>query len=693
MNKNLPNLTSEITVRGKLYKNRICAAPVGASASPPNGEIPDFIVDSYRRTALGGCASVCVGEHAAPGIYADRLGEFPATDYTKTTGPQSDGWRKYSRTIKESGALALIELAHGGCVRDIDDDLEPAGIGPVDYIREDGKHIGAMDEKMMREVADDFGVGAAYMKTCGFDGILIHAGHGWLLHQFLSTTFNTRTDEYGGSAENRARFPIMVMRRIREYVGEDFIIELRVSCSEVTFDGLDREVLLELAKGVEGYVDIMHFSSGLYNDPHATRMWSTMYDDHFCNMPVAEYIKKNTKNLLVSVVGGINSPEDADRYIGEGRIDFVALGRQVQNADVDFANKCMCGREDDINRCLRCLQCGGGGMPSDPEAEEPDLDAPATGFGSPNKSKGGPPPAPADGDAPPPRREPMGPKCTVNPMANTDHTFDTLPKAEVSKNVLVIGGGITGLTAAYTAAKRGHRVTLAEKNDRLGGILLFTDSDPHKADLKNYRDLMIRRVMSSDIRVMTGTKADEKLIAEVKPDVILCSVGSSPVTPRIPGIENAEKALDWYFGKAEPGKEVVMVGGGLVGCETALALAELGHKVEIVEMLPRVASDTNDTHRLVIRRKFRDMGVKYSTRCRVTEIRPDGVCAEDADGNAVFFPADSVLYAVGMRANSDTVSELKAAAGNIPFVTIGDCEKPSRVGQNGVAAVKAAIAI
>lgn len=682
MNSNLPYLTSELIIQGKLYKNRITAAPMGASASPDDGSLPDFIISEYAERALGGCAEVSVGETCVPGVYADRLGEFPPTDYSRPDSLQADGWRTYSRTIHENGALALIELMHGGAVRDIDDGLDPAALGPVDYIRGDGRHVGAIDEAMMRQIAEDFGTAAVYMKACGFDGVVIHGGHGWLPHQFLSTTFNTRTDEYGGSAENRARFPAMIIRRIRDAVGDGFIIEVRVSCSEVTKDGLDGDVLLAFAKGIDGYADIMHFSSGLYDDPHATRMWSTMYDDHFCNLPMAEYIKKNTEKLFISVVGGINSPEDADRYIAEGRIDLIALGRQIGNADPQFAKKCMEGRESDINRCLRCLQCGGGGMPG---PDDDDDDAPAGSFRSPNRDK------PGEGGGPPPG--PSGPRCTVNPMKNTDYTLDNIPPAELTKKLLVIGGGVAGMQAAIVAAERGHSVTLAEAGGRLGGILKFTDTDLHKTDLKNYRDLLIRRVEGRPIKLLVNTRADKALIEAERPDVIICAVGSSPIVPPIPGIENAVQALDYYLASPELGNSVVMVGGGLVGCETALNLADSGKQVTVVEMLPRAASDTSPVHRRIVRRQLKVRGIEVRGGHRVTSIAPDGVYARTDDSGEVFIPADSVVFAVGMRSNSDTVEELRKLAGDTPFYTIGDCEKVQRVGHAGVAACEAALVI
>lgn len=693
MNSRLPHLTSELIIQGKSYKNRITAAPMGASASPEDGAIPDFVLSGYNERAKGGCAAVCVGETHVPGIYADRLGEFPPTDYTKTEGPQSDGWRRYSSGIHENGALALIELAHGGAVRDIDDELDPAAIGPMDLIRSDGRRVAAIDESMMRQIADDFALAAGYMKKCGFDGVMVHAGHGWLPHQFLSTTFNLRTDEYGGSAENRARFPIAIIRRMREIVGVGFIIEVRVSCSEVTKDGLDKEVLLALAKGIDGYADIMHFSSGLYDDPHITRMWSTMYDDHFCNLPVAEHIKKNTDKLFISVVGGINSPEEADRYIGEGRIDLIALGRQVQNADPEFGNKCMEGREWDINRCLRCLQCNGG-MGGAGDADDDD-EGPAGSYRSPNRgARGGGAPPPHGGDSEtPPRPMPSGPKCTVNPMSNTDFTQDSIPKAGVPKKVLVIGGGVAGMQAAIVAADRGNSVTLADSGDRLGGILRFTDADLHKTDLKNHKDLLIKRVELRGVKVLLNSRADRALIESEKPDAIICAVGSSPVIPPIPGIEDAIKALDYYLDAPELGGSVLMVGGGLVGCETALNIADSGRNVSIIEMLPKAASDTSATHRRVIRRQLKNRGIAVYGGHRVTRIEANGLYAEDGAGAEVFFPADSIIYAVGMRSNTKTVEELRESSGDIPFFTVGDCDKVQRVGHAGVAACKAALAI
>lgn len=693
MNPRLPNLTSPITIRGKVFKNRITASPVSAAGVGEDGFVPYFIIDPYREKAEGGCASVSVGEVAVNNTHADRLGDFPPNDFVNFEGPQMAGWKKYSDAIREGGALAFIELCHGGAVRDSDDGEDPVAYGPNDEIRPDGKRVAMIDEAKMAEIANEFGQAALYMKKAGFDGVIVHGGHAWLPHQFLSTTYNHRTDAYGGSAENRARFPIMIMRRMREYVGEDFLLELRVSCSEVTKDGIDKDVLLALAKGIEGHVDILHFSAGLYDDPVPSRMTSHMYDDHFCNMPVAEYIKKNTEKLYINVVGGINSPEDADRYIGEGRIDFIALGRQVTSCDVNFANKCMNGEEDDINRCLRCMLCNGG-PPDDVDDVEGAEASTNKGFGSPMK-KGGPPRREGPPQMPtvPRKRMNNDPVCTVNPMKNTDYTEQNIPKAEKTVKLLVIGGGPAGMHAAITAHDRGHEVTLVEKKESLGGQMLFADSDSHKADLVNYRDVLIRRVEKRGIRVMLGVECTPELIADLAPEYIICAVGATPAVPELPGVEKASRAMDYYYEDMQLGERVVIIGGGLIGCETAVDIGEKGVAVTILESRRRIASYSNPTLRNVLRSKLRKEGVVIKAGHSALRISDEGVWAQRPDGGEELFPADKVLYAAGMSPNKATVETLRAAAGDIPFVAVGDCDVPKRVGHAGVAGCQAALAI
>ncbi len=676
----LKYLCSPITVRGKTFKNRILTAPAGLRVILKDGTFPPGESHAvFVERARGGCAAVIVGETAIDQVWANRFyGWF--TDFENPDGPQKATWRNIATDIKNAGALALVQLYHAGLMRRGGDDVKggPVAMGPMGYIRANGEEVVAADEAIMQQVIESFGRAAMYMKDAGFDGINIHGGHGWMMQQWLSPRTNQRTDEYGGSIDNRCRFPLRILKHIRERVGDDFIIELRVSGEEPNIEnGMKKEQSARFAQLLEGIVDIMHISVGIYTVPIRSHVYSNMYLEHFCNLEPAAFVKANTKNMLVTMVGGINNPEEADRLIGEGKVDFISIARQLM-ADVNFANKCMAGHPEDINRCIRCFYCV-----SSKDKEGDEINVAPLPMGQPLKPD-------EDGKLPPmPRMERY---CTVNPEFGLAVPEGGWPEVTASKNVLVIGGGCAGMMAAITAADRGHRVTLVEKTDRLGGLLNLTDNDSFKVDLKNYKDLLIRRVGQRDIRVLLNTEADAALIAAEAPDFIIAAVGASAAKPDIPGIESAIPALDTYYG-AEVGKNVLVIGGGLTGCETALNIAEKGKKVTILKRSSPIAHDANEGAREILCDQFAKYEIKYLTDLKFKGIAPSGVTVENNEGIEYFYPADSVVYALGMNPNTEAVEVLHAAAGDIPFKAVGDCVSAADVAKAIRAAYVAAMEI
>lgn len=340
-------------------------------------------------------------------------------------------------------------------------------------------------------------------------------------------------------------------------------------------------------------------------------------------------------------VGGFNHPDLVEKVLAEGKCDFVAFGRQ-QFADPACVNKVLTVRTDEIQPCLRC-SC------FNPLASSSEA-----------------------------RPMPKLWTCTVNPWSGRELRMRWAPKPQSSKNVLVVGGGVAGMYAAITAAERGHKVTLAEKENHLGGILQFTENDMHKQDRKMYKDSLITRVKRLGVNVELNTEATPDYIKLKSPDAIICAVGSRPAIPKIKGIEKAIHAVDIYNDFSKLGQKIVMIGGGLIGCETGLLLAEMGKQVHIIEVLDDVAKEGNDSHRrALIPRMKKALTWDVNTRC--TEIKDKGVTVQDKDGNEKFIEADTVVYAVGMKAKSDVVDSLR---GIVPwFVAVGDCVQPRRVEQ------------
>jgi len=642
MKKCYPNMLLPITIKGITFKNRVLAAPVTTNRIVDHGYPTPEGIDEYETRARGGFASITFTESFIDKEYSARH-EHGLNVYEKhMTTMHMESIMTLTEAMKAHGALASIQLNHIGAVNHPDtikDHNNP--IGPSAFVREDGVQVDEMDEKMMKHVADNYAEAAWNCKALGFNMIMLHGGHGWLLHQFISSRTNHRTDQYGGSMENRARFPIMVCERIRELCGDDFLIEYRVSGSERIEGGMELPETIEFCKIVQDYIDIIHVTSGIYHSHVETKAFSSMFDKHGCNLDLAEAIKKEVRVPVVAV-GGFNGPKQIEEAIASGKCDFVALGRQ-QFADPEFVNKTLTGREDEIAPCLRC-SCFNP-LASDPESRPiPELW-----------------------------------HCAVNPRASRNLRWRQAPTPLSKKKVLVIGGGVSGMYAAITASERGHDVTLVEKADRLGGLLWFTDVDTHKESLRKYRDSLIARCKAANVKIVFNTEATHEFIKKESPDAVICSVGSQPFVPPIKGIKNAIHAVEVYKDMSILGKKVIMIGGGAIGCESGYFFADAGHEVKILEMRKDLCLDSNDSQRRALIPRMKKAGMTWNCSVNVLEITPTGVKYVDKDGCEQFEEADTVIYACGNRANTDVVNALKDNCNW--FVATGDCIRARMVKQ------------
>ena len=348
----------------------------------------------------------------------------------------------------------------------------------------------------------------------------------------------------------------------------------------------------------------------------------------------------------------------ADRLIAEGKIDLVALGRQAF-CDVNFPRKVIEGRSWDINRCARCMSCMGGGSPPSRKGENA---------------------------AQPPEMSPeamldmlidgTGPvrvaQCPVSPERDFVWPEEGFPEVGTSKKVLVAGGGVGGIQAAISASERGHSVTLAEKTVHLGGIMRYTETDDFKYDLRNHLHLMLRRLGDSGTKLLLNTEANEELIRDEAPDVIIAAVGSVPKRSDLPGAERAIDVLDMYGG-AYVGSSTIICGAGESGCEAAVYLAAKGVNVTLISRSPTIMRNSGGGFRSIMEEQLGKYGVTLMTDTAVTEFTEDGVSIVGQDGKTVGLQADSVILALGMSANTEALDELKKAAGDIPVIAVGDC--------------------
>jgi 2,4-dienoyl-CoA reductase-like NADH-dependent reductase (Old Yellow Enzyme family)/thioredoxin reductase len=631
------------TIKGVTFKNRVFASPITTNRIVDHGYPTPEGIDAYETKARGGFAQVTVTESFIDNEYSARH-EHGLNVWSKNmTTIHMESIMTLTEAIRAHGAAASIQLNHVGAVNHPNTIIHHNNpIGPSAFVREDGVQVDEMTVAMMERVAENYAETAWNCKALGFNMVMLHAGHGWLLSQFLSPRSNHRTDAYGGSIENRARFPVMVCRKIRELCGPDFLIEMRVSGSERIEGGMELPEMIKFCQIIQDHIDIIHVTSGIYHAHVETKAFSSMFDKHGCNLDLAAGIKSAVR-IPVVAVGGFNDPQQIEDALASGQCDFVALGRQ-QFADPEFCNKALTGRADQIAPCLRC-SCFNP-LSSNPEERPiPELW-----------------------------------HCAVNPWASRELRWRQAPRPTGRRKVLVIGGGVSGLYAAFTAAERGHEVTLCEKSPELGGLLWFTDVDTHKESLRRFRDALIARCADTGVTILVNTEATRDMIASIKPDAVICAVGSHPFVPPIKGIEKAVHAVDVYRDLVRLGKRVVIIGGGAIGCESGYFFAEhCGAKVRILEMRDDICKDSNDSQRRALIPRMKQVGMAWNCGVTVKEITDKGVLYADKDGGEQFAGADSVIYATGNHSNADIVKSLEGAC---PwFVVTGDANRARTVKQ------------
>ena len=627
MNLKYPHLFSPITIGGVTFKNRIWSAPAGTHLLAGLEEYPnEAVIAYYANKARGGSANITFS--------AQNMDIYRPQDDVhahENIFPQKNHrmWRQLTDAVHYYGAKISLELLafeyHG-----YDDNGNL-----VSYtVNGHGKKYPKLTRPVMERIAETYADAAEAALDCGFDMILIHGGHGLVLSQMLSPKFNTRKDEFGGSLENRAKFPIMILDAIRKRVGRRLLIEYRVSGSELTPGGFTEADCVEFLKLIQDRIDIAHISCGSFYSETEHIMHPSNFMPAGCNAYLARAVKESGEiHIPVLTLGGFQSPELMEETLASGGADLIAMARGTIS-DAFVPDKALHGKADEIIPCIRCFHCLDYGR--------------NTAFA-----------------------------CSVNPTVGREYRLKLLEEPPTErKKVVIVGGGPAGMEAAIVAAQRRHDVTLLEKAAQLGGKLVFSRQTEFKKDLMKFMDYQIHMVEKLGVQVRLNTEATPELVASMEPDAVLAAVGADPVVPPIPGVDGknvitAEACYEMGLRGQEMGQHIAVLGGGLVGCETALYLSMyLGKRVTLIEMTNAIAQEEYSIPRQALVEHMNDY-VTYYCGVKCTAITPEGMEVADSYGNHALIEADTVVLAAGMRARSAQAEQFRGLS--LFFEPIGDC--------------------
>ena len=627
------------------FNNRALMAPIGSIATGggemSDGRISQNGIDQCMNYIRGGFSSVALPME----VPIDGGHEHMFNLNPKTCNQME--FHLLQRSVHAYRGLTFAELLHCGPFVNLPDYPR---LGADTYVT-NGYPVKAATLDDMKGICDLFAQYAVWAKIARFDGLMIHMAHGWLFNQFLSPLTNHRTDEFGGSVENRCRFPMMVLKAIRDAVGDDLLIELRLNGNDEVEGGILPEDAAQQVLILQEYVDMIHITCGHRVDALSRPKQHPSNFFPMAHNAYASEIVKNTPGVKIpiGVVGAIYTPEIAEEVLAKGQADYVLMARSAM-ADPEIIKKAKEGREDDIRPCLRCNYCMDHGRREALTTELHLLSHPS-----------------------------YDRHCATNPLAFQSLSKRSFPPAERVKRIAVVGGGVAGMEAALAAADRGHEVIIYEKTDKLGGQALLSDVMWFKKEMKLFHEYLERQVHKrQNIIVNLNTEATPEIIDELDPDAVIVAVGAEQIVPKIPGVEKAVMSFD-VFGHEEEkvGHKVAIIGGGDIGVELGIHLNQLGHECTVVEMGHYIAPKAQLTERISYLEWLEQEKVNTMIDTKCVEITDQGAIIEDADGNKTLLEADTVIIAVGTKSLVEERDKFIDTAFDV--INVGDCVKASSI--------------
>ena len=642
--KNFRKLFEPYTVKSMTLRNRIVMTPIGTNFAEHTGEVNERIIDYYKQRAKGGTGLITI---EAASVYSPQ-GASGSYQLRIDHDNYIPGLYRLCESIHDCGSKISILLNHAGSVANGKmTNIQPVSASDIPS-RVGGDIPRALTTDEIYTIVDKFAEAAKRAVTAGFDAVEIQAGHGYLLNQFLSPTTNDRTDEFGGSKENRARFTTLVLKAVRETVGENIPIFLGISADELAEGGNTLDDTLEIVEYFKDYVDVFDVSAGL------TCSIQYQYDADYLPDGWKSYMSKSIKEKTgkpCQTSGNIREPEVANRILEDGEADLIAIGRGLI-ADPEWVNKVQFGNTDDINRCISCNNGCTATL----------------------------------GD------EPI--RCSINPALISGSLYKD-KKLKKPCNVVVVGGGTAGLEAACSAAEVGCTTFLLEKKDVLGGLATEISKIPAKHRLNDFPVYLQRRAAALDnLYIFKNVEATLEVIEKFNPHIIICATGSAPLLPPISGLH---ENIDKEGGKVESilsmikhvpdypedmtGQKVVVIGGGAVGLDVVEFFAPRGAEVSIVEMMPAIGRDLDPVTKNDTKCMMEKYNVNQLTSTALQEVKEDCFVVKSPEGEVYELPFDHGFVCLGMRAQSKVYEEVSKAYKdtNVRVENIGDSVRARRI--------------